>query len=201
MKINKAHILPFASLLVATVFAIASLLAYKAQFEAGQLTFITNFYTSYLSNPGRRTPPPAGSFYSEELETLLATNHRLCAQLAHGDEICGYDADGDIFLDTQETAPDLDFNKARFKAIRSGKRTVDVSFNVFPSEGKNYDRQIRYVLKMEDDGWRVDDMLVGSNGTFDIANAMRREIQHENEELLARERTSSEAAMKAGALH
>lgn len=201
MQINKAYILPIGSLLVAIVLAIAALLGYKAQFENGQLVFLTNFYAGYLANPGKRMPPPAGSFYSEELESLLATNHRLCAKLARDDEICGYDADGDIFLDTQEAAPDLDFNKAGFKAIRSGERTVDVSFNVFPGQGKNYDRQIRYVMKIEDDGWRVDDMQTGRNGTFAADSTMRLEIQHENAALLARSRNSLEASLKAGASH
>ncbi|MQA22840.1 hypothetical protein [Rugamonas rivuli] len=199
MRINQKYVLPLAALLGATTIGVASLLAYKARAEQDQVDFITNFYKGYLSTPARRTPP-AGSFYSAELEALLATNHELCGKLARNDEICGYDADGDVLLDAQETAPGLDFNKAGFKAVHAGKARVDASFNVFPVQGKNYQRQIRFVLKLEDAGWRVDNMLFGTNGAYTDANAMRMDIQHENETLLARAQANSVATVRASSL-
>jgi len=65
-----------------------------------------------------------------------------------------------------------------------------VSFNAVPGQGDNYRRKIRFVLALEDAGWRVDDMLFG-------ANTLRGDVQHENETLLARTRTSSGTTTKA----
>lgn len=189
MSFNKKHYLPTAALVGATIIAVASLLAYKARSERQQVDFITRFYSSYLGE-ARRAPPPAGTFYSDDLEALLAANHELCGKLARHDEICGYDADGDVFLDAQETASGLTLDKAGFKAAYAGNGTVDVSFNVFPGQGDNYRRQIRFVLTLEDAGWRVDDMLFG-------AKTLRRDVLHENETLLARARTGGGATAKA----
>lgn len=193
MSFNTKHHLPVAALLGATALAVASLLAYKARSERQQVDFISGFYTSYLG-AARRAAPPAGTFYSADLEALLAANHELCGKLARNDEICGYDADGDVFLDAQETASDLTLDKAGFKAAYAGKGAVDVSFNVFPGQGGNYRRQIRFVLTLEDAGWRVDDMLFGANGVYTEANALRRDVVHENEALLARARTGGATA-------
>ncbi|MQA38100.1 hypothetical protein [Rugamonas aquatica] len=198
MGINTKYVWPLAALLGATSIGTASLLAYKAQSERQQVDFITRFYQGYLAD-ARRTPPPAGSFYSAELEALLAANHALCGRLAHDDEICGYDADGDVLLDAQETAPGLDFQQAGFKAVHAGRARVDASFSIFPGAGNNYQRQIRFVLKREDGGWRVDNMLFGANGVFTETNAMRPDILHENQALLARARTGSGSTLKAGA--
>lgn len=191
MSFNKKHYLPIAAVAGATAIAVASLMAYKARSERQQVDFITGFYKSYLGE-ARRAPPPAGTFYSPELEDLLATNHELCRKLARSNEICGYDADGDVFLNAQETASGLNLGTAGFKAVYSGNGSVDVSFNVFPGQGGNYQRKIRFVLTMEDAGWRVDDMLFG-------ANTLRRDVQHENETLLARTRTSSGTTTRAAA--
>ncbi|MYM90473.1 hypothetical protein GTP91_25285 [Rugamonas sp. FT82W] len=180
MSFNKKHYLPTAALVGATAIAVASLLAYKARSERQQVDFITGFYKSYLGDT-RRAPPPPGTFYSPDLEDLLATNHELCGKLARNGEICGYDADDDVFLN---------LGKAGFKAAYAGDGNVDVSFNAFPGQGGNHQRQIRFVLTLEDAGWRVDDMLSG-------ASALRRDVLHENETLLARTRTSGGTATKA----
>ena len=180
MSFNKKHYLPIAALAGATAIAVASLMAYKARSERQQVDLITRFYSSYLGDT-RRGPPPPGTFYSAELEDLLATNHELCGMLARNDGTCGYDADGDVLLN---------LGKAGFKAAYAGNGNVDVSFNAVPGQGDNYRRKIRFVLALEDAGWRVDDMLFG-------ANTLRGDVQHENETLLARTRTSSGTTTKA----
>jgi hypothetical protein len=65
---------------------------------------------------------------------------------------------------------------------------VEASFNVYPDMGTAYDRQIRYVLVREDDGWRVDDMLLPQG------RSMRAEIQQENDAILSRARDLGDTA-------
>jgi hypothetical protein len=179
MKLNKTHLLPAGLAL----FAIAAmgLLADKTWSEKQQqLDLITNVYKDHLSRLEVRqaSQMPAG-FYSHELESLVTANSHLCDSLSRGDEICGYGADGDVFLDTQETGPGLDFEKSGFKAERSGDDAVEVSFNVYPERGEAYARRLTYQLVREGSGWRVDDVRFANGAT------MRQEIGRENEAVLA----------------
>ena len=189
MKINKKRLLPLGLGLFAI--AVAALLADKAWSEKQQqLDLITNFYKDHLARPETRQASqlPAGSFYSKELEALVDANLQLCDSLSRGDDVCGYGADGDVFLDTQEVPPTLDFERARFKAERIGDDTVEASFSVHPDMDSSADRQIRYVLVREDGGWRVDDMLYAQG------RSMRQELQRENAAVLARARELADAA-------
>lgn len=178
MKFDKKYLLPVGFLL----FFIASLglLADKAWSEKQQqLDLITNVYKDHLSRLEIRqaSQVPAG-FYSHELASLVAANSHLCDSLSRGDEICGYGADGDVFLDTQETGPGLDFEKSGFKAVRVGDDAVEVTFNVYPERGEAYARRLKYQLVMEPAGWRVDDV------TFANGESMRQAISSENEAVL-----------------
>ena len=65
---------------------------------------------------------------------------------------------------------------------------VEASFNLYPDMGTAYDRQIRYVLVQQDDGWRVDDMLFSQN------RSMRVELLQENDAILARARDLGDTA-------
>jgi hypothetical protein len=189
MKIDKKRLLPLGMVLF--VLAIAALLADKSWSEKQQqLDLITNFYKDHLARPESRQASqlPTGSFYSKELEALVDANLQLCDSLSRGDDICGYGADGDVFLDTQEVSPSLDFERAHFTVTRSGENTVDASFNVHPDMGSAYERHIRYVLVREESGWRVDDMLYGDG------RSMRQELQRENDAVLARARELADAA-------
>jgi hypothetical protein len=189
MNINKKYLLPAG--LALFVIAIAALLADKAWSEKQrQLDLITEFYKDHLSRPESRQASqlPAGSFYSRELEALVDANSLLCDSLSRGDDICGYGADGDVFLQAQEVAPSLDFERSGFKASRSADNIIDASFNVHPDMGESHARRIRYVLVKEAAGWRVDDVL------FDGGASMRRELQRENEQVKARARELADAA-------
>jgi len=179
MKFEKRHLLPagFALFLIAAI----GLLADKAWSERQQqLDLITNAYKDHLSHREVRqaSQVPAG-FYSQELEALVAANSHLCDSLSRGDEICGYGADGDVFLDAQETSPGLDFEKSGFKAVRAGDDAVDVSFNVYPEMGETYARRLKYQLVREPSGWRVDDVQFANGGS------MREELRRENEAIVA----------------
>ncbi|MRX09321.1 hypothetical protein GJ697_15885 [Pseudoduganella sp. FT25W] len=189
MKINTKRLLPFGAVLL--VLAIAGLLADKAWSEKQQqLDLITDFYRDHLARPDSRLASqlPPGTFYSRELEALVDANSQLCYSLSRGDDVCGYGADADVFLQTQEASPTLDFDRSSFKVSRVGENIVEATFNVYPDMGTAYDRQIRYVLVEEDEGWRVDDML------FSDGRSMRQEIQQENDAILSRARDLGDTA-------
>ena len=189
MKLNKKYLLPAG--LALFFIAVAALLADKAWSERQrQLDLITDFYKDHLSRPETRQASqlPAGSFYSRELEALVDANSLLCDSLSRGDDICGYGADGDVFLQAQEVSPSLDFERSGFTASRSEDNIVDASFNVHPDMGESHARRIRYVLVKEPHGWRVDDVLFADGGS------MRRELQRENDQVKARARDLADAA-------
>lgn len=188
MKINKKRLVPLG--LGLFVFAMIGLMADKAWSEKQQqLDLITDFYKDHLARPESRQASqlPTGSFYSQELEALVDANLQLCDSLSRGDDICGYGADGDVFLDTQEVPPSLDFDRAHFRITRAGENIVEASFNVYPDMGDAYARQIRYLLVEQDSGWRVDDVMYGNGRT------MRQELQQENDAVLARARDLNDA--------
>ena len=188
MKFNKKYLL-IGGLGLFCV-AVTGLLADKdASEKQQQVDLIASFYKDHLSQPDKQQASqlPANSFYSRDLEALVEANAQLCDSLSRGDDICGYGADGDVFLQTQETAPNLDFERSGFKAVRAADGVVDVSFNVYPDMGKAYDRKLRYLLVREKAGWRVDD--VQYNGS-----SMRQDIQRENSEILTRARDLSDTA-------
>lgn len=189
MKLNKKHLA--AAGVALFLIAATAMLAHRAWSEKQQQTdLLTNFYKEHLNRPEKRTPSqlPTGSFYSQELEALIAANGQLCDSLSRGDEICGYGADGDVFLQSQEGAPDLDFYKSGFKAVRSSDGMVDVSFNVYPEQGEFYARRLTYVLIREPNGWRVNDVLFADGGS------MRQEIRRENDAILASASELADAA-------
>lgn len=189
MKINKKRLVPVGAVLFAL--ALGGLIADIVwTVRQQQLDLITNFYQDHLARPEMRQASqlPAGAFFSKELEALVDSNQQLCDSLSRGDDVCGYGADGDVFLDAQEVPPTLDFERAQFKVTRAGENEVDASFNIHPDMGKGSERQIRFVLVKEDNGWRVDDMLYAQQ------RSMRQELQKENQAVLARARELADAA-------
>jgi hypothetical protein len=180
MKFRKEYLLPIGGVLF--VIGASVLMANKAWSEKQQqVDIVRNFYRDHLARPEYRAPSQltSGSFYSQELEALVDANSHLCDSLSRGDDICGYGADGDVFLQSQEVSPRLTLDKAGFKAVRSEEGTVGVSFNAYPEMGEAYARQIRYLLVRQPAGWRVNDVLF-SNG-----RSMRDELKRENEAILA----------------
>ncbi|WP_432380691.1 hypothetical protein [Duganella sp. P38] len=190
MNFNKKRLLPLGVCIFA--FAMVALMADRQWSEKQQqLDLITDFYKDHLSRPDQRqaSQVPPGTFYSAELEALVDANSQLCYALSRGDDICGYGADGDVFLDTQEVSPSLDFERAGFKVERVADNVVEASFNVYPDMGSAYERQIRYTLVQEENkGWRVNDMH------FAQGRSMREELQQENEAVLARARDLNDSA-------
>lgn len=189
MNINKKRLVPLgAGLFVLAIVGLLADIAWSVRQQ--QLDLITNFYKDHLARPEMRQASqlPSGSFFSKELEALVDANLQLCDSLSRGDDVCGYGADGDVFLDAQEVPPTLDFERAQFKVERAGDDVVEASFNINPDMGSAYERHLRFALVEEDNGWRVNDMLYGQG------RSMRQELQRENAAVLARARELADAA-------
>ncbi|TFW34840.1 hypothetical protein [Massilia horti] len=187
MKLKIRYLLPALVLCLPACVLIA---ANRAQSDANQqVRFVVDFYKTYLSRPPSVSLDfVPESFYSRGAEMLIAMHRQLCTTLSRSDDICRYGADGDIFLNAQEIAPDLDFEKSRFKAIPSGTDTVDVSFTVWPGKGAHYGRLLRYVLVKEPGGWRVDEVFFGTDAGFRETESMRHKINQESARVLAEAR-------------
>lgn len=76
-----------------------------------QVNFITNFYREYLdATEAKRVEFTKGeSFFSKSALKAIEQSNKVCAEKVRGDDICGYAADGDLFLNAQEISPDLKF--------------------------------------------------------------------------------------------
>jgi hypothetical protein len=147
------------------------------------ISFVSRFYEGYLNGQvfasvdQQKAYLTKTPFFSKSFQDLMARNSQLC-QLSRGDDICGFGADGDIYLDTQEFGPQLNFKKSDFKAGLSAPDIVDVSFTVWPGEKKVYRREMRFKMVKEDGDWRVDDFGSKSdNGSFIFS---REKIMKEN---------------------
>ena len=179
------------------------------------ILFVTNFYKAYidtylvntrifnLRHNNVTTKAEAEStkveffllshpFFSKSVSRLLDSNHIICSQYANGD-ICGFSADGNLFLNSQEWSDSLSFKASRFKAIIISPNIVEASFNIWPgfnwannvsqcnSDTNSFHRKIRFVVIKENGMWRVDDIYYPDpdNGKFQAEGAMRFSIDKE----------------------
>lgn len=129
-----------------------------------EVDFVSDFYRKYINEKmfmGQtvsvdRLPLTAG------LTRLWKLNLELCGKVSKkGEIVCGIGNDGDVFLNSQEIDPELNFDKAavNVRAIKN-KGLVEVSLNVFPSLGEAYRRKLQFVLKKENDQIRIDNVLL-----------------------------------------
>ncbi|MFZ3231703.1 MAG: hypothetical protein WA160_15955 [Pseudobdellovibrio sp.] len=92
---------------------------------------------------------------------MIQENLATCKEKA-GTDVCGWGADGDIYLDAQEIDPQLTFKNSQFVITAVDPETVKVSFNVYPSlkESKDfYNRTIVYHMLLEKGKWVVNDLI------------------------------------------
>ena len=153
-----------------------------------QREFIQAFYQDHLralSKQQYKHEPAPASFYSKNAEALIAENLNICETLVRNDNICGYGANEDQYMASQEIDPHLTYTSANVRLLSVVKNAVDVSFNVYPEYGAHAERTIRYVLVKEKSGWRVDDVLFKNGGKFAVASSMRHMIAEENASFLA----------------
>lgn len=134
---------------------------------------LENFYKTYLEK--RSAQPP----FTRAFAAAIAENDRLCQQSDH-DEVCGWQAQGNPYLDGQDFGKNLTYDQDHIKIMEidaSGK--IQVRLNPFPEKKNASDeRIIIYKMTMEDGHWVVDDIFTNRG-----QNSMRKLLQDENSKL------------------
>lgn len=123
---------------------------------------LTRFYRAYFEKrdgfPSSATrPEPA---FSEDFLDLRRENDEVCREIADPGEVCGFGTAFDPFLDAQDAGPKLTLESARFAAREISPGVVEVEFDLLPPERSHYHhRRLRYLMKIENDRWVVDDIV------------------------------------------
>jgi hypothetical protein len=136
-------------------------------------------YMEYIHAEKRNSAAPRIQF-SKQFQRSIDRNLFVCENYASG--VCGWQADGDAYLDAQEIDPNLTFANSgiRFKSI--GKDIIEVKLNVYPSEKAYkdyYSREIKYKMIFENGAWVVDDIIYKDSGSS------RKAIEKETADYLA----------------
>lgn len=142
---------------------------------------IYNFYKSYFSSlnaGGKAKINPVELAYSKSFDREISRNKELCKKFPG--EICGWGADGDVYLDAQDYADNLNFANSRLKVSESPGGLVNVSFVLFPSDKQVQDgeRHISFKMIFESNKWVVDNILYGKNASA------RNQIKSENASII-----------------
>jgi hypothetical protein len=122
---------------------------------------IKDFYIRYLNYDHHKTPKlkrPAITL-SKSFSEAVKKNEEICA--AYSSEICGWGAEGDKYLDAQETGPNLNYKTSGIKFTEIRPNVVQVRLNVYPSDKSAngyYDKTITYEMVKESGNWVVDDI-------------------------------------------
>ena len=138
------------------VIFVSPYLAYSREQSAKE--FIHNFYDSYLKTANQNKKPHLP--FSKSFQTLLDKNRKVCKEKA-GTDICGFGADGDIYLNAQETDPKRTFKNSGISISEPSTGTISVKLDVYPGAKKPefYTRNIGYKLVKQKNKWAVDDIL------------------------------------------
>ncbi|MCX6123289.1 MAG: DUF3828 domain-containing protein, partial [Proteobacteria bacterium] len=124
--------------------------------------FISNFYRKYIDDLSSKNPPTAleNPIFSKSFIALMKENLKTCKTLSRGDEICGFGANGDVFMNSQDWSDELKFDTALFEATEIKRNIVDISFATFPEESSLTKRILRYELVQEGGTWKVNDIKI-----------------------------------------
>ena len=156
---------------------------------------VRTFYEAYLGNDAGKTPTAARSeiAMSKSFSEAIRRNAEICRKYVEGP--CGWGADGDEYLDAQETDPKLTYESSGITIKEIRPDTVQVKLNVYPSikDAKRfYDRTITFKMVREKGAWVVDD-VASTDGT-----SARKRMAGENDEAIAHpDRKAPEKAKKA----
>jgi hypothetical protein len=124
---------------------------------------ILAFYRAYLPLVGKPEVKKPALPLSKSFSGLIQENEKICREKA-GTDVCGWGADGDVYLNAQEYEAGLDEKRARLKVTEPSPGQVRVKLNVYPAlkdSGTHYDREITYQMIRERGRWVVDDILYG----------------------------------------
>jgi hypothetical protein len=121
---------------------------------------VQSFYESYLEKLGDPAVKPKPNMpFSVEFQSAIEEHERVCKLYASG--ICGFGANGDIYLDSQEYEKGLTLSNAGFHVSEGPEGIVTVKLNVYPSISTKdgyYDRVVSLKLIFESGEWVVDDL-------------------------------------------
>lgn len=150
-----------------------------------QMQAVEDFYRVYLNSFATKQVTSqiqlAETFFSKNLMQTWQKNLDVCKQKG-GTDICGFGADGDIYLNSQEYDPNLNYENSKFRVFSFKEGFVEANFNVYPSvlkAGKSdpyFDRRIRFYMIQENDHWAVDDMAyVDAAGPVSMREIIKKE--------------------------
>ena len=128
---------------------------------SGASDMIQKFYQSYMDFKKTKNNKPPQLPFSKSFRELIKKNEKLCKLKAKG-EICGFGADADIYLETQDTDDKFNFKTSKFRIFEAEPGDVDVYFDVEPSLNKpvgTNDKKIHFKMIEENGKWVVDEII------------------------------------------
>lgn len=133
---------------------------------------VSDFYRDFMSTKRKVME----EHFSKSFDELSELNDQTCASRP-GSDICGWNSDGKIYLNSSEVDPKLSFENSKFSAVETEPGLVDVTLNVLPSQRAKtnstyYIRKLRYRMVRDEGKWAIDDILV--NG-----KSIRKQMEHE----------------------
>lgn len=138
---------------------------------------IQAFYKRYLNYNYHVTPniPRPELGFSQSFSEELKKNDEICKK--YGDNICGWAADSDEYLSSQEQDDNLSYDNSGIKVVEISPGMIRVSLNVFPFDENNqdYERVITYKMIIENGQWVADDVIYGDK------YSSREQMKEENE--------------------
>ncbi len=144
--------------------------------------FLTPIFKSRLDTPKeyRDISEHLPEFFTPEAVALIEENWDFCKRMG-GSDICGYGADQDFLLGTQDQDDGLNFESSGFTAQEISPGLVEASFMVFPVSAPDDKTKIRYQMMKTEHGWRVNDIFHSDEkGDWPKSRSMRHQIAEEN---------------------
>jgi len=142
---------------------------------------VRDFYKQYLAYDYSKTPktPRPAIALSKAFSAEVTKTEALCKK--YGEGPCGWGADGDQYLDTQEADPALSYSNSRITIRETSPGIVQVKLNVYPSiedAGDYYHKSITYKMVRENGSYAVDDVAYADG------ISTRKELFEERKQLL-----------------
>jgi Protein of unknown function (DUF3828) len=154
---------------------------------------IEQFYKEYLIYHYQKTPNAKTPLlkFSKAFKADIEKNNAICTEYATG--VCGWNASGDEYLNTQEADPTLTYKNSGIRFQEVKQNTIEVRLNLFPStQDPYYDRVIQLKMIQENGEWVADDIAYDEKGQ----SSVREYIRNENAEYLANPDPDSKAMKK-----
>lgn len=121
-----------------------------------QIQAVTDYYKKYLN---REIEDGWPSIFSSRLQKALDDNIEDCRKYVRNGNICGYSADGDLLLRSQDSSEKLNFDTSKFIATSQSNNQVKVNFILFPEYPDDAgDRELIFNMAKENNQWKIDDI-------------------------------------------